>query len=82
MPIVVDEETKIFTINTKNSTYQMQADSYGFLLHLYYGARTDGYMAYLVTYADRSGMCPTMCMTARTRSTCCPRSTPSKARET
>ena len=57
MPIVVDEETKIFTINTKNSTYQMQADSYGFLLHLYYGARTDGYMAYLVTYADRSGMC-------------------------
>lgn len=57
MPIVVDEETKIFTINTKNSTYQMQADSYGFLLHLYYGTRTDGYMAYLVTYADRSGMC-------------------------
>lgn len=57
MSISFDDSTRVFTLSTRSATYQMQADSYGFLLHLYYGARTDGYMAYLVTYADRSGMC-------------------------
>lgn len=57
MSISFDDSTRVFTLSTRSTTYQMQADSYGFLLHLYYGARTDGYMAYLVTYADRSGMC-------------------------
>lgn len=57
MSISFDASTRVFTLSTRSTTYQMQADSYGFLLHLYYGARTDGYMAYLVTYADRSGMC-------------------------
>ncbi len=37
MAIVIDETEKVFTIHTKNSTYQMKADPYGFLLHLYYG---------------------------------------------
>lgn len=31
----------------------MQIDAYGFLLHLYYGRKTDGVMDYLLTYADR-----------------------------
>ena len=31
----------------------MQADAKGYLLHLYYGARTAGEMDYLLTYADR-----------------------------
>ena len=31
----------------------MQIDPYGFLLHLYYGRRTEGCMDYLLTYADR-----------------------------
>lgn len=31
----------------------MQVDSYGFLLHLYYGKRINGTMDYLLTYADR-----------------------------
>ena len=57
MPISFDESTRVFTLTTRSTTYQMLADSYGFLLHLYYGARSDGFMAYLVTYADRSGMC-------------------------
>ena len=38
----------------KNTTYQMQVDRFGFLLHLYYGKKTDGScMDYLLTYYDR-----------------------------
>mgnify|MGYP002239616063 FL=1 len=40
-------------LQTKNTTYQMQVDRYGFLLHLYYGKKTDGCMDYLLTYYDR-----------------------------
>ena len=57
MPLVYDSETKTFTIHTDRSTYQMQVDRFGYLLHLYYGSRTEGTMDYLITYADRSGMC-------------------------
>ena len=57
MPLAYDAESGIFTIHTQNSTYQMVADEHGYLLHLYYGARTEGDLRYLVTYADRSGMC-------------------------
>ncbi len=39
MGIFIDEKNKIFTLHTNNSTYQMKADQYGFLLHLYYGRR-------------------------------------------
>ena len=59
MPLRYDELTRIFTIDTANTTYQMKVDEHGFLLHLYYGARTEGDMSYLITYADRSGMCGT-----------------------
>lgn len=47
------KEKQIFSINTKNTTYQMKVDSCGFLLHLYYGAKVNGAMDYLLTYADR-----------------------------
>ncbi len=57
MPLVYDSETKTFTIHTDRSTYQMQVDRFGYLLHLYYGSRTEGTMDYLITYANRSGMC-------------------------
>ncbi|OUP10479.1 alpha-galactosidase [Collinsella sp. An2] len=57
MPLVYDAESKTFTIHTSNTTYQMQVDHLGYLLHLYYGTRSEGHMGYLVTYADRSGMC-------------------------
>ena len=53
MAIIFDEKTNTFTLHTKQSTYQMQVDSYGFLLHLYYGRRTGGVMDYLLTFADR-----------------------------
>ncbi len=53
MAIIFQEEKRIFTLHTKRTTYQFQADSYGFLLHLYYGKRTEGNMDYLLTYADR-----------------------------
>lgn len=53
MSILYDDKKQTFTLHTANSTYQMQADSYGFLLHLYYGKKTQGCMDYLLTYADR-----------------------------
>ncbi len=53
MSIFFEEKEKIFTIHTKDTTYQMKADAYGFLLHLYYGRRTQGCMDYLLHYADR-----------------------------
>ena len=53
MGIVYDENNKTLTLHTKNTTYQMQVDRYGFLLHLYYGKRAEGCMDYLLTYYDR-----------------------------
>ena len=53
MSITFNELTRIFTLNTAHSTYQMQADMHDYLLHLYYGARTAGEMDYLLSYADR-----------------------------
>ena len=53
MPILFSEEEKIFTIHTDASTYQMKVDHLGFLIHLYYGARTEGNMDFLLTYMDR-----------------------------
>ena len=53
MAVTVTENGRLFTIHTANSTYQMKADKYGVLLHLYYGRRTEGSMEYLLTYADR-----------------------------
>lgn len=53
MGIIYCEKDRIFTLQTKNTTYQMQVDRYGFLLHLYYGKKTDTCMDYLLTYYDR-----------------------------
>lgn len=53
MGIYFDKMSRTFTLHTKESTYQMQVDSYGFLLHLYYGKKVNGCMDYLLTYADR-----------------------------
>ncbi len=39
MPIFYNDETKIFTIQTKNSTYAMQVAKYNLLTHLYYGEK-------------------------------------------
>jgi alpha-galactosidase len=53
MGVTYQENNKIFTLETAHSTYQMKVDAYGFLLHLYYGAKVSGNMEYLLTYYDR-----------------------------
>lgn len=53
MPVVVDHDHRTFTLHTACTTYQMQVDRYGYVLHLYYGPRTAGTMDYLPTFWDR-----------------------------
>ena len=54
MAIIVDQGKNIFTLHTKNSTYQMKVDELGFLLHTYYGSRIDNTdMSYLIYNMDR-----------------------------
>ena len=57
MSLSYNADARTFTLSTERTTYQMRVDEHGYLLHLYYGARTSGDMSYLVTYCDRSGMC-------------------------
>lgn len=54
MAIIYHAEKRIFTLNTQNTTYQMQADRYGHLLHLYYGAKISGEVDDLLCYVDRT----------------------------
>ncbi len=53
MAILINEEKKLFTLNTKNTTYQMKVIDYGYLAHLYYGKKMDGDMSYVITHYDR-----------------------------
>lgn len=53
MAIIIEQEQKLITLHTKNTTYQMGVGNYGQLLHLYYGKRLTGDMRYLLTYYDR-----------------------------
>lgn len=41
------------TLHTKNTTYQIGISDYGYLLHLYYGPRTECDMSYILQYFDR-----------------------------
>ena len=40
MSIIFENDKKTFTLHTKTTTYQMQIDRFGFLLHLYYGKKS------------------------------------------
>lgn len=40
--IVCDTANRLFALHTAHTTYQMAVDAQGRLLHLFYGARTDG----------------------------------------
>ncbi len=52
--IVLDQENKVFTLHTKNTTYQIKADASRVLLHTYYGPRVrGGDLSRLIRYADR-----------------------------
>ena len=53
MAIGFRQEGRIFTLDTKHTSYRMKVDEYGFLLHLYYGGRVYGNMDYLLTCYDR-----------------------------
>lgn len=52
MAVIIDEKQRLFTLHTKNSTYQMKAEEHGVLLHLYYGKKMDGDLSYLIQKAD------------------------------
>lgn len=48
-------ESNIFTLQTKNSTYQMKISEYGHLLHLYYGSKlNDSDVSYIIPRVIRS----------------------------
>ena len=52
--MIYDSKSGTFTLHTRRTTYQMQADGHGVLLHLYYGPRVgDGDLSYLLQYTDR-----------------------------
>lgn len=53
MAILFQQDEKIFTLQTKQTAYQMKIDDFGYLLHLYYGGKISGSMDYLLTYYDR-----------------------------
>ncbi len=53
MAIVYNKEQGIFSLHTRNSTYQMKVDGYGYLLHLYYGKKINTFMDYMFPYYDR-----------------------------
>lgn len=50
--MAVRVEGKVFHLETKNSMYQMKADEYGVLRHLWYGNKTGSDMDYLLDYPD------------------------------
>ena len=53
MPICIDEKQKTFTLHTLHTTYQIAADQYNLLRHLYYGPKAKGCAFYLHVPADR-----------------------------
>lgn len=54
MAVYTDRESRVFTLQTKNTTYQMKADDKDVFLHTYYGEKTDNSdKSYLIRCADR-----------------------------
>lgn len=52
MSIQFDTQRNALNLETRNTTYQMQIDSLGHLLHLYYGRRLEGSMEHLYAPQD------------------------------
>lgn len=53
MAIYIDEQKKIFTLSTRNTTYQMMVDRFDVLNHLYYGENIGQEdMSYLLDHGD------------------------------
>ena len=54
MSVLYSPKERLLTLRTLRATYQMRVDEYGFLRHLYYGARTDNAdFSYLQRNYDR-----------------------------
>lgn len=45
-------DSGVFTLETDNTTYQMKISDYNYLLHVYYGKKTEGDLSYLLYRAD------------------------------
>ena len=45
MPILFNQETRVFTLATKNTQYNLQIICDLFPVHLYYGEKTDNEIA-------------------------------------
>ena len=56
MGIRIDEKTRLFSLETDHTLYQMKVDGTGVLLHVWYGQRTDTDMSYRIRTANR-GFC-------------------------
>lgn len=54
MSIIINAETGLLQLITKNTEYQIKADKYGVLRHIWYGGRTDCDMEYLLKYPEIS----------------------------
>ena len=53
--ILYDENAQLFTLHTRNTTYQMKLDKYRVLLHTYYGPKLEGQdLSDLIQRTDRS----------------------------
>ena len=52
--VILDNKNRLFTLQTRNTTYQLKADQNGVLLHTYYGPKIrGGDLSRLIQYADR-----------------------------
>lgn len=54
MAIIFNDKTRVFTLQTRESAYQMKIGDHGVLLHLYFGKRIpDTDLSYLIVQMDR-----------------------------
>ncbi|MCM1164496.1 MAG: alpha-galactosidase [Lachnospiraceae bacterium] len=54
MAIIADKQNNFFGLLTENTEYQMKADKFGVLKHLWYGKRVGSDMEYLLQYPEIS----------------------------
>jgi len=54
--IRIEEQDRLFSLETEHTLYQMKADDTGVLLHIWYGPRTDADMSYRIRTVNR-GFC-------------------------
>ena len=53
MAITYNANKKLFSLETRNTTYQLRVDEYGIVQHLYYGGKIHSDADYSVRYTCR-----------------------------